>query len=113
MHELGLCGEIADSLIQLMEDKKLKCIKSVKLELGEETAVVPRYMIECWPAVIEDTPLEHCDLKIEIIEATGICHNCDTVFSLRKCHLRCPKCGCEDYDTISGFEYEITEIEAE
>ena len=110
MHELGLCGEIVDSLISLMEKQSLKKITGVTLQLGEETAVVPRYMQECWPAVIDNTPLEGCKLNIEIIEATGRCHECDTVFPLKKNHLKCPTCGCEDFDTLTGFEYEISEI---
>lgn len=113
MHELGLCGEIVDSLADLMQENHLTKIKSVTLRLGEETAVVPRFMMECWPAVIEDSPLKDCKLIIETVTATGQCHNCDTVFNLKENHLKCPICGCEDYDTITGFEYEISEILAE
>lgn len=110
MHELGLCGEIVDTLVSLKEEQKLNQITSVTLRLGEETAVVPRYMVECWPAVIENSPLQGCKLKIEIVKATGRCHECDCIFPLKENHLKCPKCGCEDFDTVTGFEYEISEI---
>lgn len=113
MHKLGLCGEMVDTLINFMEENNLTKIKSVTLQLGEETAVVPHYMLKCWPAVIENTLLENCKLNIETIKVTRRCHNCDNIFNLKENNLKCPRCKCEDYDNLTGFEYEIFEIIAE
>ena len=110
MHEVGLAGEIVDRLIEIMDENNLTEIKSVTLRIGEATAVVPQYMLDCWPAVTEGTRIAKSELKIEKVTALGRCHECEEVFPILENHNRCPKCGCEDYDMMTGFEYEISDI---
>lgn len=110
MHELGLCSEMVHTLEELMDKEHLTEIHSVTVQIGEVTGVLPRYMMECWPAAIEGTRLDGSELKIDWVNAKGMCRHCDTEFLVSQNKGHCPKCGSEDYDLETGFEFEITEI---
>jgi len=111
MHELGYAIEIIRTLEEFMDENGLTEIRKVTLTVGECTGIVPRFMRECWPAAVEDSDrIKDCELEINWIEAIGECHQCERQFPIAKNERKCPYCGCEDYDTKTGYEFEITEI---
>lgn len=112
MHELGLCSEMVKTLLDLMESEKLTLIEEVTITVGEATGVVPRYMYDCWPAVVEDTVLAKTKLKVNYVITLGRCHKCMHEYPLILNHEKCPECGCDEYDIINGYEFEITNIKA-
>jgi hydrogenase nickel incorporation protein HypA/HybF len=82
------------------------------LKVGEISTVVPEYLQKCYPAAVDKSELLHdTELKIEIVPANCICHNCSQVFSLIKNKNICPDCGCSDTEIISGRDLLIKEIE--
>ena len=104
---------MVDSLLEYMKENSLKKISSVTLAVGEATGIVPRFMMECWPAAIDNTELSDTKLVIDFKRAVGQCRDCDTEYIVTDYHGKCPKCGSEDYDMENGYEFEITEIVAE
>ena len=110
MHELGYATELVATLEQLMEREHLSVITEVTLTAGEATGIVPKYMYDCWPAAIEGTKLENCLLKVNTIPAWGRCRECEERYVISLTHGHCPKCGSEDYDMETGYEFEVTEI---
>lgn len=111
MHELGYAIEIIRTLEDFLKENNLSVISEVTITVGEATGIVPRFLKECWPAAIEDSEnIKDCKLKINWVEAIGECHNCEKQFPIAKYKLVCPHCGCEDYDTKTGYEFEISEI---
>ena len=110
MHELGYATELVATLEELMVKEKLTEITEVTLTCGEATGIIPKYMYDCWPAAIEGTKLETCVLKVETVPAWGRCRDCEERYVVSLTHGRCPKCGSEDYDMETGYEFEVTEI---
>ena len=111
MHELGYAVQIIRTLEDFMKENDLSVISEVTLTVGEATGIVPRFMMECWPAAVEDSELiKECKLKIDYVESIGECHECEKQFPIAKNKRKCPYCGCEDYDTKTGYEFEISEI---
>ena len=111
MHELGFASQIEETLVDLMKEQSLEVITEVTVDIGEATGVVPRFLLECWPAAIEDTPIQGCVLKVSEIKAKGECRRCEKTFPVTATHGVCPHCGASDeYDMLSGYEFEITEI---
>ena len=111
MHELGYAIEIIRTLEDFMDENRLTVISEVTLTVGEATGIVPKFMYDCWPAAIEDSEkIKDCKLVIKWVEAMGECHQCENIFPVAKSKRICPKCGCEDYDMKTGYEFEITEI---
>ena len=113
MHELGYAIELIRTLEDVMVQEKLKEIKEVTLTVGEATGIISRFMYECWPAALEDSEtIKNCKLIIKEVRAKGACRNCDEEYIISNYHGKCPKCGSEDYDFLTGYEFEITEIKA-
>lgn len=110
MHELGFATELVSTLEDLMDQENLTKISSVTLKVGEATGVVPRFLLECWPAAIEDSRLPDCELKIDYVHAVARCRDCGQEYPASSSHGKCPKCGCEDYELLNGYEFEVVEI---
>ena len=111
MHELGYAIELIRTLEDFMEQESLSVISEVTLTVGEATGIVPRFFHECWPAAIEDSEkIKDCKLNITMVKAIGECHECEKQFPISDNKRKCPFCGCEDYDMVTGYEFEITEI---
>lgn len=110
MHELGLIAEIVDSIEKVAAENNVKQIDTLVLDVGEYSGVVPQYLEECYPAVIEGTLLEHTKLKMNIIPGQAICNDCKEVFPIKGNEQHCPDCGSQDCDVIDGAQFMIREI---
>ncbi|MBP3713219.1 MAG: hydrogenase maturation nickel metallochaperone HypA [Bacilli bacterium] len=113
MHELGYAVELIRTLEDVMEKENLKEIYEVTLTVGEATGIIPKFMYDCWPAALEDSDkIRNCKLIIKEVKAVGICSSCDNEYVVSEHHGKCPKCGSEDYNLATGYEFEISSIRA-
>jgi hydrogenase nickel incorporation protein HypA/HybF len=56
MHELGLCDALLRMIRKILADEEdVTRVSRVTLEVGELSGVLPRYMYDCWEAVIDGT----------------------------------------------------------
>lgn len=111
MHELGYAFEIVKTLKEFIKENNIEKLSSITVDVGEATAIVPKFLLDCWPAVIdEEEAFKDCKLNINFIKARGRCHNCEAEFEILESQNKCPKCGCEDFDFVTGYEFEISEI---
>jgi hydrogenase nickel incorporation protein HypA/HybF len=85
-------------------------IDTLILQIGELSSVVPQYVKACYPAAVDGTMLEETKLNIEILPGNAVCKACGDVFNLLKDGKTCPKCGCGDWELLSGREFMIKEI---
>lgn len=114
MHEMGLCFELMSTLDDLLKREGVSHITSLTLDVGEASMVVPRFLLDCWEAAKADTPYKDCSLKLNLTKAHGRCRQCGFVFAIAENDRKCPKCGSmDDFDTIDGTEFEISEIETD
>ncbi|MEA4966462.1 MAG: hydrogenase maturation nickel metallochaperone HypA [Oscillospiraceae bacterium] len=112
MHELGLTDAMVKMLNGILDEEHLEGANSVTVEVGELSGVVPRFLSDCWEAVIPGTRFEHTELKIETVPGMALCLDCDAVFRAAEFDLRCPKCGGEKLRPVSGQDMTIKEVEA-
>ena len=54
MHELGLCDALLKKVDQIAKESELEGVNSVTLDIGTLSGVIPRFMSDCWEAVIDD-----------------------------------------------------------
>ena len=80
------------------------------LQVGELSGVVPHFVEECYPAAVYQTCMEQTKLQMEIIPGIVRCKDCGAEFSGYQYNLKCPKCGSEHLDALSGREFIIKEI---
>lgn len=110
MHELGLLAEIVDKIEGVAKENKIKEIATLVLQVGEFSGIVPQYLSECYPAVIEGTMLENAKLDIEVIKGRGVCHDCKAEFDLVENMQACPVCGSNRCEITQGADFVIKEI---
>ena len=71
MHELGLLAEIVDKIEEVAKENNVTEIETLVLDVGEYSGVVPAYLEDCFPAVIEGTMLAKTKLKLNIISTSS------------------------------------------
>jgi len=110
MHELGLLSAVVKTVEGIMEKENLTEVEKIVLQVGELSGVIPRYVEECYPAAVYKTPLEKTKLEMEVVPGIVRCRDCGEEFSGYLYDLRCPKCGSEKLDALSGRDFLIKEI---
>ena len=69
MHELGLCDALLKKVDGLVRENELEGVNSVTIEVGTLSGVIPRFMEDCWEAVIDDTP--YSETKLIVLSVPG------------------------------------------
>lgn len=112
MHELGVVFYIIDECEKVAIENNAKHINSVTLDLGEVSAVIPEYLIDCWKWAVERKEItKGCTLKINTIKGITFCENCKEKYDTIKHGKTCPNCGSTNTYLIHGKEVNIKEIE--
>ncbi len=110
MHELGVLLEVVKQVTEVAEENDVTKIEKLVLQVGELSAMIPRYMKQLYPAAVDETILEGSELEIEIIPGNGRCRECNHVYNLLEEDGKCPECGCQKFEMVSGDEFMIKEI---
>jgi hydrogenase nickel incorporation protein HypA/HybF len=113
MHEMS----IAQSLLEIIREEMLRhnahTLKSVRLHIGQLSAVVPASLSFCFEVMTSGTDLEGTQLIMEVIPLEGKCRECTQAFEIHDYAFVCPECGSLDIDTIAGQDLSIVEMEVE
>ncbi len=110
MHEMTLAISAIKSVIEFAGDNGIDEIDTVVLEIGELSLVVPQYMEDAFYAAVPGTMLEHTKLRMDIVPGNGVCRECGRVYNIIEHRGRCPRCGSESKDILSGEEFNIKEL---
>ena len=112
MHELGIAFHIITEVDKIAEKNNVKEVKSVTLEIGEVSAVVPQYLQDVWVWACENrsTHMKNCKLNIIVVKARSYCRACDKMYSTLE-GKKCPYCGGEDTFLVEGDQTNIKSIE--
>ena len=113
MHELGICDSILRTVDGIAKREELEEVRTVTLEVGMLSGVVPKFLEDCWQAVIDGTPYEDTELRIETINGIARCEDCGFEFSADLEKLYCPKCVSRRLTPLTGTDLTILEIEAD
>ena len=113
MHELGICDAVLKTVDGIVKEEQLTCVHKVTLEVGMLSGVVPRFLTDCWQAVIDGTPYQDTELQIETINGLARCEDCGHEFSADLERLYYPRCAGRRLTPLSGTDLTIKEIEAD
>jgi hydrogenase nickel incorporation protein HypA/HybF len=113
MHEMGIAQSILDIVEQEMARHGATRLTTIRLVIGEFTAVVPESLSFCFEVITKDTPFEGVKLEMEKVPLTGRCLACAEEFIIKDYQFICPKCGSNQVETVSGKELFVKEIEAQ
>jgi hydrogenase nickel incorporation protein HypA/HybF len=108
---------IAQSVIDIVEEEmrknNAKVLRSVRLNIGQLSAIVPDSLSFCFEIITKDTHLEGARLVMDVIPLIGYCHACEEEFEIEDYAFSCPKCGDTKIETITGQDLSIVEIEVD
>ncbi len=113
MHELGLIVEVIERVDAIAEERKIKKIDKVVLQVGEYISVVPGMMKSVYKKSIPGTSLENAELELIITKPLAKCKKCGAEFNPFETGAECPDCRSDNYETITGNEFLIKEIVCE
>ena len=112
MHELGVVFHIMDDVEEIAKKNSVTGIKSVTLELGEVSTVIPHFLSDCWNwAVNKNELMRGAKLNIEMIPAVTYCEDCSQTYDTVPQGKRCPHCGSFNTWLVQGNEFILKEIE--
>ncbi len=113
MHELGIVFHIMDTLEEVARENQLEEIRSVTMEIGEVSSVIPDYLTDCWKWAVGKKPrLSGCEMKVEVLPAVTFCEACGRDYGTVAHGRICPHCGSERTYLLTGSEILIKEIAA-
>lgn len=114
MHELGVVFYVIKDVKKVAEENQVKKVSAVTIELGEVSAVIPEYLIDCWNwARKKEQVLEEAELKIQRLDAVSFCEDCRSEYPTVEFAKICPHCKSENTYLLRGNEFNIKEIEVE
>lgn len=112
MHELGVVFSIIKTVESVAAENKVRDVKSVALELGEVSTVVPELLLDCWDWAKNKTEImKEAELTIERIPAVTYCEDCLREYETVKHGKICPYCGSGNTFLMQGNEFTIKQIE--
>ena len=112
MHELGLVNYVVKEVDKIAKENGVDKIKSVTLEFGEVSGIVPAYLYNYWDWYTKKHHmLEGSKLKVEEIPAVTWCNACKTTYDTITYGKTCPRCGSEETWLFKGNEMRIKQIE--
>lgn len=112
MHELGIVVQIVRIAQKTAEANNLSKVHKIILQVGELSGAIPEYVQKAFPAAIYNTPMEACELEVEVIPGIVKCRKCDCKHRLNETKGKCPSCSSDEYDVISGDQLFIKSIAA-
>jgi hydrogenase nickel incorporation protein HypA/HybF len=103
MHELSIASAVVEKVLEFAQVRDIKKILSVRLAVGELSAVEPEQLRFCYTAITQQTAMEDSVLEIETVEVVVRCPRCsyrgppkywsDALSAAPIPTLECPTCG--------------------
>jgi hydrogenase nickel incorporation protein HypA/HybF len=113
MHEMSIVQNLVEIIRDEMAAHHAKRLRSVRLQVGEMSAIVPDALSFCFEVITGGTEMEGARLLIDKVPLEGVCSDCGASFKIQDFVFLCPKCGSARVKTVSGRELSIVEIEVD
>jgi hydrogenase nickel incorporation protein HypA/HybF len=110
MHEMSIAQSLVDILHEEMSKAGAHTLRSVRLEIGRMSAIVPDALSFGFEVVTAGTDLEGAELIMDMVPLRGSCRDCGREFDIENYAFLCPHCGGHEIDTLSGRELSVVEI---
>jgi hydrogenase nickel incorporation protein HypA/HybF len=110
MHEMSITQGIIDLCLEHAGGRQ---IRSLDVEIGELSSVVPEAIEFCFEACSRETLLEGAKLTIFRIPGKGLCQECGRETPLTELYGSCRHCNSNRVTIMAGEELRVREIEVE
>lgn len=113
MHEMSIAQSLIDVIREEMAAAEATILRSVRLQIGRLTAIVPESLTFCFEVITKGTDLEGARLIIEAVPIKGFCKECEREFEIEEYTFICPACGSSQIKITAGEELSVVEIEVD
>ena len=113
MHEMSIAQSLVDVIKDEMRKADARILRTVRLSIGQMTAIVPDSLSFCFEVITAETELQGARLVMDIIPLMGYCRTCEKEFEIKEYDFTCPTCGDHKIETLGGQELSIVEIEVD
>lgn len=113
MHEMALTRNAVDMVLQAAEEAGAERVTSVRITIGYCRDIVEDWFVDLFAHLTQGTIAEDAELILIRTPFMARCRRCGGTYHLEafdRSTWSCPQCAVEDYDAISGFEFDIDDI---
>ena len=110
MHEIGVVRSMVKTVTAFAEANHITEIAEIVVDVGELSLVIPKYVKDIYPRVVEDTFLKNTKLVLNIVPGMAECDECNEVFHVVEHKGYCPNCGSFEKTILTGRDFLIREI---
>ncbi|MFI5605575.1 hydrogenase maturation nickel metallochaperone HypA [Amycolatopsis sp. NPDC051903] len=107
MHEMSITQSVVDAIVAKLGEQP---VRSVRLEIGRLSGVVPDSVRFCFDVLCTGTSLEGAALEIDEPAGRATCRDCGEEFGLDDPILLCP-CGSANVEVLAGRQLRIKSVE--
>ena len=102
MHEIGVVRSMVKTVTDFAQANGIAEVTEIVLDIGELSLVIPKYVEDIYPVVVEDTFLKDTKLIINVIPGMAECDECNELFNVIEHEGYCPNCGSFEKTILSG-----------
>ncbi len=94
MHEMSYISRMVALAIEVAEENKAEKVKSIVVEIGKTSGVMPYYMHKYFPEAAKGTIIEGAELVCVEVPVKALCEECNNEYYPSKENgYLCPVCG--------------------
>jgi hydrogenase nickel incorporation protein HypA/HybF len=113
MHEMSIAQGIVDIVKEEMAKADASLLRSVRLNIGMMSAIVPDALAFGFEVITTGTDLEGARLIMDMVPVQGHCIQCKHQFEVQDYAFSCPACESGEIEIVSGQDLSIVEIEVD
>lgn len=110
MHEMSIAQSLVDILQEEMRKAGAQRLQSVRLEIGQMSAIMPDALSFGFEVITAGTNLEGAELILDSVPLKAACRACQREFEIERYAFHCPFCHSGDIEVLSGQELAVVEI---
>ncbi len=103
MHEMSYISRMVALAIEVAEENKAEKVKSIVVEIGKTSGVMPYYMHKYYPEAAKGTILEDAELICEEVPVKALCEECGKeYYPTSENRYLCTHCGGRKAHIVEG-----------
>ncbi|WP_242840785.1 hydrogenase maturation nickel metallochaperone HypA [Butyrivibrio proteoclasticus] len=111
MHEMSYIMRLAALAIEVAQENNAKRVRSIEVEVGKTSGVMPYYLHKYYPEATKGTLLEGSELVCVEVPVKALCEECNKEYlPSKENRYLCPHCGGRKAHIIAGKSVELKNV---
>ena len=111
MHEMSYISRMISLAAEVAESNGAKKVRSIVIDIGKSSGVMPYYMYKYYPEASKGTILEGAELICEEVPVKALCEECGKEYlPVKDNGYLCPHCGGRKARIIEGRDVSLRNV---